>query len=101
MEGDVITMSDFDLPHSTRFTNFLVESSPIEPTHESGNIFDLIITNNCEIVSLLAVKELSFRDPKLIKSLMASKVTAQQSSVCSENIELWTGKNLAMLWSYR
>ena len=67
-EGNEIIMGNFNLPHNTRLTNFLEESSLIqivsEPTQESGNILDLIITKYCEKVSILLVKELSFSDHK-------------------------------------
>ena len=63
-------MGDFHFPHSTRLTNFLGESSlsqiVLELTYESGNILQLIITNNCEKVSILLVEEVSFSDHKLM-----------------------------------
>ena len=67
-ERNEIIMGNFNLPHNTRLTNFLGESSLIqivsEATQESGNILDLIITKYCEKVSILLVKKLSFSDHK-------------------------------------
>ena len=68
LEFRIVVVDDLNLPHSKALTSFLEETLLTqlvnEPTHRSGNVLELILTNDNERVSDFC-QELSFSDHKL------------------------------------
>ena len=75
LEFRIVVVGDFNLPQSKALTSFLetlLSQLVNEPTHQSGNVLDLILTSDNDCLSLISVNELNFSDHKLIKFRISS-----------------------------